>query len=76
VQTEHAVAFIGALPGEKLIEGYLIAATDLLTRDRACVDGVYDRSLAVGRPSSDVFGWQFDHPGTPVSPAPDDPVTF
>jgi hypothetical protein len=73
-QTVQTVAFIVTLPGEKLLDRYLIAATDFLARDLAYVDGVYDGSLAVGRPSSDVFGWQFDHPGAPVSPAPDDPV--
>jgi hypothetical protein len=52
-----AVAFIVALPGEKLFERYLIAATDLLARDLAYIDGGYDGSLAARRPSSDVFGW-------------------
>jgi hypothetical protein len=59
----EAVAFIIALPGEKLLERYLIPATDLLARDLASVDGVYNGSLEADRPSSDVFGWQFDHPG-------------
>jgi hypothetical protein len=62
-QTGQAVAFIVALPREKFIERYLIAATDLLARDLAYVDGVYHRSLAAGRPPSDALGWQFDHPG-------------
>jgi hypothetical protein len=62
------VAFKVALPGEKLFERYLITVTDLLARDLAYADRVYDGSLAAGRPSSDVFGWQFDHPETPASP--------
>jgi hypothetical protein len=69
------MALIVALPREKLIERYLIAATDLIARDPAYVDGVYDGSLAAGRPPSDVFGWQFDHPaGAPEAPAPDLPI--
>jgi hypothetical protein len=63
----EAVAFIVALPGEKLLERYLIAATNLLARDLAYIDGAYDGSLAPGRPSSNIFGWQFDHPGTGLS---------
>jgi hypothetical protein len=53
----EAVAFIVALPGEKLLERYLIVATNLLARDLACIDGAYDGSLAAGRPSSNSFGW-------------------
>ena len=46
-QTVQAVPFIGALPGEELLNRYLIAVTDLLVRDLPCVDGVYDRRRAV-----------------------------
>ena len=57
----QGVTFIVALPGEKLFDRYLIAATDLLAGDFPCADGVYDRSLAADGPSLDVFGKQFDH---------------